>query len=232
MSHAIVQATIDQDLPALEAAVERLRRVGDQDGTVARRSAPAPRPLPFPRGRARRPYDFLVPDGDMSPPPGWYPDPGGSAAYRWWTGQEWSGHLAAGGANLATAAASRRAGGRRSRGLRIATIVAVATVVLAIPLNGVFLVLAQRASQTKLNCAPLSRLQADPTFVVPALFGGAALFCLLVGIDTIISARRRSDPFARDDGVRLLVFSIVGLLVAVVSLAGSVVIVGFSTWCF
>jgi uncharacterized protein with HEPN domain len=30
-SHAIVQATIDQDLPVLAAAVERLRRVSDGD---------------------------------------------------------------------------------------------------------------------------------------------------------------------------------------------------------
>ena len=30
-SHAILQATIDQDLPVLAAAVERLRRMSDED---------------------------------------------------------------------------------------------------------------------------------------------------------------------------------------------------------
>ena len=28
------------------------------------------------------------------PPPGWHPDPGGRFHYRWWTGSEWTSHVA------------------------------------------------------------------------------------------------------------------------------------------
>ena len=28
------------------------------------------------------------------PPPGWYPDPGGQPAFRWWDGHDWTWHLA------------------------------------------------------------------------------------------------------------------------------------------
>ncbi len=34
----------------------------------------------------------MNPDGPGGPPPGWYPDPTGAKAWRWWDGQGWTGY--------------------------------------------------------------------------------------------------------------------------------------------
>jgi hypothetical protein len=174
------------------------------------------------------PYDFWVPRSPVVAPPGWYPDPGLVASLRWWDGRAWTGYLSPGGV-IAAGDASSSAGRRGQRVLKIGA----GLTVLAAPLNGLILNAAENASLAKQSCsAPLSRFQADPTFVVPALFGIAALACLLIGIDTIVQARRRSDELARDSGVVAVVLSSLGLLIAVVSLFFSLLIIGFSTWCF
>ena len=175
----------------------------------------------------RPPYDSGV-CGSQVAAPGWYPDPGLVAPLRWWDGRSWTGYVSAGGA-VAGGGPSRSAS---PRGLRVLKIAATLTV-LAAPLNALILNAAENASVAKQSCsAPLSRYQADPTFVVPGLFGVAALACLLIGIDAIVQGRRRSDQFARDSGVFAVVLSSVGLLVAVVSLFFALLIIGFSTWCF
>jgi Protein of unknown function (DUF2510) len=176
---------------------------------------------------SRPPYDSAV-SGSQVAAPGWYPDPGLVAPLRWWDGRSWTGYVSAGGA--VSAGEPQSPAGRC--GLRVLKVVATLTV-LAAPLNALILNAAENASVAKQSCsAPLSRYQADPTFVVPGLFGAAALACLLIGIDTIVQGRRRSDQFARDSGVLAVVLSSVGLVIAAVSLFFALLIIGFSTWCF
>jgi membrane protease YdiL (CAAX protease family) len=42
--------------------------------------------------RAGRGYRRLVTLTPVNPPPGWYADPGGTRAYRWWDGYRWTAH--------------------------------------------------------------------------------------------------------------------------------------------
>jgi Protein of unknown function (DUF2510) len=44
-----------------------------------------------------------APQPVTAPPPGWYPDPGGSGAHRWWTGAGWSDAVQAGPGQAASA---------------------------------------------------------------------------------------------------------------------------------
>jgi hypothetical protein len=48
------------------------------------------------RDRATRMSRLAVasPSGPILVPPGWYPDPGGTAHYRWWDGAKWTEHTA------------------------------------------------------------------------------------------------------------------------------------------
>jgi hypothetical protein len=39
------------------------------------------------------PYDLVVDPAAPTSAPGWYPDPAGSSALRWWDGAQWTDHL-------------------------------------------------------------------------------------------------------------------------------------------
>jgi hypothetical protein len=41
-----------------------------------------------------RPTRYWYPNRTGPPPAGWYRDPAGSSALRWWNGQQWTAHLA------------------------------------------------------------------------------------------------------------------------------------------
>jgi hypothetical protein len=42
----------------------------------------------------RHPARYWTPAGTKPPPPGWYRDPAGSSALRWWDGHQWTAHIA------------------------------------------------------------------------------------------------------------------------------------------
>lgn len=71
-----------------------------------------------------------------SPAPGWYPDPGGAAPYRWWNGQAWTAATHDGTTPAGSQAATGQAGTAQTGTAQAATQESVAAVVPSQPAAG------------------------------------------------------------------------------------------------
>jgi Protein of unknown function (DUF2510) len=167
-----------------------------------------------------------VPDTPIGPPAGWYPDPAGGQAIRWWDGNGWTVHQAFWAPNVPDPGPT--APRPNPKRVRVLTVLAGLTLV-SIPVNWFTIDWGQRAAQNSTQCnVPLTWDQALLGIYLPVVFVLSALGYLIAGI--VIRVRTRHA--ARPVGSGLIGLSLFGLVASLVTGYVAAFSVSSISWCF